>query len=292
MDFLEYFDEDFNFDQVSYDLDQSIPVDEYEGYTKAEIQAALYSIFSEKSPVRVRKDIPGRILDQLPFFRLSEYLLDTVAKTGEVKLTKFGNLPVKLVKHLYEQKFIREPMIEEGFYKLHKEEDSITINISHLILKFAGLLKRRNNKLSLTQKGIKTKSDRVELLRVILATFALRFNWASLDGYGNSRTGQFGVGFTLLMLNKYGNEFRKSGFYSDKYMIAFPALLDDFLINSFYKYGDVERDFTRCFSIRTFEKYLEYFNLIEMEYEGDSLLLKKSFVKTSALFHSVFVFDS
>ncbi len=84
-----------------------------------------------------------------------------------------------------------------------------------------------------------------------MQTYALRFNWASLDGYGNSRAGQFGIGYTLLLLKKYGNEFRKPKFYFDKYLFAFPALLQDFIGNRIYKDSDFERDFTNCYSNRS-----------------------------------------
>lgn len=291
MDIFEYLDEDFDFDFVSHNLKQNAPVDEYEGYSKNEIQEVLYNLFGEKSPVRVRKDIPDTILDLIPFFRLCEYLLNYIDKSDKVKLTKLGNLPVKLVKHLYEQRFITEYEIETGFSKLYKEEDSLTINVAHLVLKFAGLLKKRNNVLSITKNGLKVKSDRVELLKIIMETFVMRFNWASLDGHGNSRSGQFGIGYTLLMLNRYGNKMQGSGFYSNKYLYAFPALLNDYIINKYYESADIEMDFIRCFTIRTFERYLELFNLVETEFDGNEFMKQNVRVKTSQLFHSVFVFD-
>jgi hypothetical protein len=164
-----------------------------------------------------------------------------------IKLTKQGNLPVKLVSQVYEQRFITEPFVEEGLRKLYKKEDFMAINVCHIVLNFAGLVKKRNNLLSLTAKGRKVISNRVEFLRIVLQTFALRFNWASLDGYGNSRTGQFGFGYTLLMLNKYGNEFKPVEFYSDKYMVAFPALIEDFIVNSIYPSKDIAEGFYQLF---------------------------------------------
>jgi len=291
MDIFDYFDDNFKFDQAAFDLDQNMPVDEYEGYTRREIQETLYNIFSDKCPVRIRATIPDGVLDQLPFLNLSEFLFHQVEKSGETKLTKQGNLPVKLVSQIYEQKFITEPFVEEGLRKLYKEEDSMAINVCHIVLNFAGLVKKRKNLLSVTAKGRKEISSRVEFLRIVMQTFALRFNWASLDGYGNSRTGQFGFGYTLLMLNKYGNELRPVEFYSNKYMIAFPALLEDFLIHSVYRQTDFARSFTRCFTIRSFERYLEFFNLADVTYQGNALMRENFKVKPSGIFHEVFEFD-
>ncbi len=160
MDLLDYFDSDFNFDSVSFNLDRNIPVDEYEGYTRNEMGRVLYDIFEEKSPVRVRKDIPDHVLDQIPFLLLCEYLFKHVEKEGDLKLTNWGNLPVKLVKHLYEQRFILEPLVEEGIYKLYKEEDSIAIFLCHTIMEFSGILKKRKNLLSVNRSKIKTLSSR------------------------------------------------------------------------------------------------------------------------------------
>jgi len=291
MGIFDYFDDNFNFDQSAFDLDQSKPVDEYEGYNRREIQEALYNIFSDKCPVRIRKDIPDEILNQIPFLNLSECLFHHVEKSGFVKLTKRGHLPVKLVSELYEKKFITEPFVEEGLKKLYKEEDSMAINVCHLVLLFAGLIKKRKDLLSVTANGKKTISSRIEFLRTVMQTFALRFNWASLDGYGNSRTAQFGFGFTLLMLNKYGTEFKPVNFYSDKYMIAFPALLVEFIENSIYNINDVADSFTGCFEIRTFERYLELFNLVEVTYHGNIFRRENIMVKPSKIFHEVFEFD-
>jgi hypothetical protein len=291
MDIFDYFDDNFKFDHASFDLDQNMPVDEYEGYTRKEIQEVLYNIFSDKCPVRIRTNIPDVILDQIPFLNLSEFLFHQVEKSGMIKLTKQGNLPVKLVSQVYEQKFITEPFVEEGLRKLYKEEDSIAINVCRLVLSFAGLIKKRKNLLTVTDKGKKAISNRVEFLRIVMQTFAQRFNWASLDGYGNSRTGQFGFGYTLMMLNKYGNEIKPVEFYSDKYMIAFPALLDDFILISVYRSADITRSFSRCFTIRSFERYLEFFNLAEVTYEGNALMRENVKVKPSGIFLEVFEFD-
>jgi hypothetical protein len=291
MDIFNYFDSDFKFDDVSFDLENNIPVDDFEGYTRNEIDRVLYNIFEEISPVRIRKEIPDQILDRIPFLKLCEYLFHFVEKSGEVKLTRWGNLPVKLVKLLYEQKFIAEPFVEQGLRKLYKEDDSMAILLCHKILDFSGILKKRKNILSVNRNKTKSISNRSDFLRIIIQAFALRFNWASLDGYGDSRTGQFGFGYTLLLLNKYGNIFRSSQFYSDKYRYAFPLLLHDFAYHQIYESRNIEHDFTRCYTIRSFDRFFELFNLVEETFTGDYFLKQTINIRYSAIFHDVLEFD-
>jgi hypothetical protein len=132
--------------------------------------------------------------------------MDLIDKNGEIKLTSKGFLPTKIVSELYQQGFLKENHIEKGFSKLYKETDSMTVNISRILIELAGLTKKRNGKLSLTKTATKILSDNYELLRLILVTFATKFNWAYYDGYGENQIGQLGYGFTLTLLSKYGKE--------------------------------------------------------------------------------------
>jgi hypothetical protein len=123
----------------------------------------------------------------------------------------------------------------------------------------AGIVKKRNNKLSLTKSGEKTITDNFNLLKLILETFGNRFNWAYFDLYGSNKIGQLGYGFSLILLHKYGDAKRLDGFYADKYFTAFPDLLAP-LPPEGYK-----NEYAGCYTLRTFERFLNYFGVIEYE---------------------------
>jgi hypothetical protein len=197
----------------------------------------------------------------VPIFNQIKYLTDLLDKTGEIKLTNKGFLPTKIVSDLYSQGFLKDKYIEKGISKLYKETDSMSINLTRIIIELSGFVKKKNGKLSLTKTSQKILGDNEELLRQILLTYTSKFNWAYFDGYGENLIGQLGYGFSLILLSKYGQERRLDSFYSERYFIAYPRLLDTVIPN----YGTLEKYSTNCYSLRTFDRFLYYFGLINKE---------------------------
>lgn len=233
---------------------------EFEGYSPAEMHLILYSTFEKDSPIELQK-LSEADYKKVPILNQIKYLMGMIAESGEMKLTKKGFLPVKVVAELYQQGFIKDDQIEKGISKLYKESDSMSINLPRILIELAGLVKKRHGKLSLTKAGQKIISDDQKLLRAIMETFATKFNWAYYDGYGENHIGQLGYGFTLILLSKYGREKRLDSFYAKKYFNAFPRLLDAIAPD----YGTVERQAASCYSVRSFNRFLDYFGVVEID---------------------------
>ncbi|CAN5155984.1 hypothetical protein BH23BAC2_BH23BAC2_21860 [soil metagenome] len=238
-------------------------IPEFEGYSPAEMHHILHFTYGEVSPIKLQI-LSNPDYKKIPLFNLVKYLTYLIAKNGEIKLTKKGYLPVKIVSDLYQQGFMKEEHIESGFTKLYKETDSMSVNLARIIPDLAGLTKKRNGKLSLTKKGEKTIQDDFQLLSTILETFTNKFNWSYYDGYGENQIGQLGFGFTLILLSKFGKEKRLDSFYAGKYFDAFPMLLESLEPS----YGTLENYSRKCYSIRTFDRFLVYFGLIRIDVEG------------------------
>jgi len=194
-----------------------------------------------------------------------KYLLRIVEKHGELKLTAKGYLPTKIVADIYKQGFIKDEWIDSGIMKLYKELDSVVIGLTRILAELSGVVKKRKGKLSLTQKGKVQLNNNYELFKNLFTTFVMKFNWAYLDYFGSEEIGQLGFGFTLILLKKYGNKKRSDSFYAKKYFKAFPHLLEDVhpIGNS-----SVIEEATRCYSVRTFKRFLDYFGLIKTEGYG------------------------
>ncbi len=260
-------------------------IDDFEGLSPVQMNNILYNSFEKDSIIRINPNADDSVLNQIGFSMLTEYFLNLIQKQKELKLTNNGYLPVKIVEELYNTKFILEDLIESGFNKLSKEMDSMIITLLKIISDLANFTKIRKNKLSLTKKGHRIlKKKRSDLLAVIFKTFCYKYNWAYFDGYGDNQTGQIGFGFTIFLLSKYGNRFYKSNFYAEKYLNAFPAVIDqfvttDYLDNSLMRIHE-------CYSLRTFERFLKYFNLIEMT-KNSSKFNAISKVKKSEIFDKV-----
>lgn len=238
----------------------------FEGYSPFEMHQILLSTFGASSPIKWQ-ELSDSDYKKIPMLNQIKYLTDLIAKNGEIKLTNKGFLPTKLVSELYQQGFLTDEYVEKGFSKLYKESNSMTINLTRILLELSGIVKKRTGKLSLTKSGEKTISDNFKLLMTIIEIFATKFNWAYYDGYGENQIGQLGYGFSLILLSKYGKEKRLDSFYAEKYFKAFPQLLDSIEPS----YGTLENYSARCYSIRVFQRFLDYFGLIKIEEVGKGL---------------------
>ncbi len=261
---------------------QSMP--EFEGYSPFEMHQILHFTFGPDSPVRMER-LTEPDFQRIPMLNQVKYLAGLIGQAGGIKLTAKGFLPTKIVADIYQQGFLEDVHIERGISRLYREADSMTVNLTRILLEISGLAKKRKGVLGLTKSAKKQLADDYELLRLIFITFASRFNWAYYDGYGNNQIGQLGYGFSLILLSKYGQVRRPDTFYAEKYFKAYPLLLDELEVH----YGTLERYSSRCYSLRTFERFLDYFGLVGIEEEGkgfDSVI----YVKKTELFDRLFTF--
>lgn len=236
---------------------------DFEGYAPIAMKYILLETFGDKSPIQLQK-LTDSDYKLIPLLNQIKYLADLIGNIGELKLTSKGFLPPKVVADIYDQGFIKDEHIESGFSKLRKETDSLPINLTRIFIEISGLTKKRKNKLSLTKTGEKIASDNFELLRLIFNIFGFKFNWSYYNRYGENSIGQIGFGFSLILLSKYGFEKRLDNFYSEKYFKAFPQLIDNTPLSKFDTRTSEDRS-ANYYSYRTFERFLNYFGLINID---------------------------
>jgi len=274
---MDFNDIQRNLDDVMKEQNnRSLP--EFEGYSPQEMHRILHFTFGAECPVKLQK-LSDAEYDQVPLLHQVKLLAEMIDKNGEIKLTDKGFLPTKIVSNLYHQGHMKDERIEKGFVKLYKETDAITVNLTRVLIELAGLTKKRNMKLSLTKSSAKILSDNHELLKLILTIFTEKFNWAYYDGYGENHIGQLGYGFSLILLSKYGHEKRLDTFYATRYFEAFPNLLD--AVNP--DYGTLERYSANCYSLRTFDRFMDYFGLVNISEEGKGFD-SKTYVEKTGIF--------
>ncbi len=255
---------------------------DFEGYSPNELYQLTHDPLGLKSPMQMQR-LSGEDYKRIPLLNQIKYLIGMIEKSGEMKLTSNGFLPVKVVAELYEQHFLEDFNVKLGLRKVYKESDVMTINLTRILIEISGLVKKRNGKLSLTKASRKIIADDWELLRLIFMTFATKFNWAYYDGYEEDHVGQMGFGFTLLLLSHYGQKTRPDSFYAEKYFKAFPMLLEYFKPG----YRTREDQARRCYSIRTFDRFLLYFGLIYIENE-EEFFREASLIAKTPLFDQLF----
>ena len=248
---------------------------QFEGYSPHQMHFILYDPWNGESPLRLQR-LAEADYNSIPILNLVRHLGGIIAEEQELKLTAKGFLPVKVVADLYAQGFIKERYIESGLLKLYKEENSKSISLTRILIEISGIAKKRNNKLSITKTGKDALSDNFKLLQLLLETFSTKFNWAYFDGYGDHKVGQVGWAFSLILLGKYGADVRMDEFYAAKYFTAFPTLKNSFTARP---YSSVDEQSVGCYSLRTFEVFLDYFGLIqsrEIKKRDDDVLVSKS----------------
>jgi len=258
------------------------PKPDFEGYSPLEMNYVLRAPLSENCVIQMRT-LTSVEYELIPIFQLVKFLLSEVAIAGELKLTKTGALPVKIVKELYQKGYYKEMFIEKGVVKLYKESDSLSITLTRIISELSGILKKRNGKLSLTKKGEKIKDDNVQLFSAIFDTYTQKFNWGYFDSYETPNTGRLGFAFTLILLLKFGNERRSEAFYAEKYVRAFPLLLDEVV----ERYRTAEDMIRHCYTYRVFGQFIPLFGFALVEDNG-KIIDRTSFITKTPLIDKLF----
>ena len=245
----------------SFSVNQ-LPVDDFYGLSPDQMHKLLYTPFAADSPIKLRRDIEGAVLDQIPFFCLTEELLRIIEREKSIKLTKeLGALPRKVLHELYSKRLITEEFIESGIVKLNRECDSVPLTTLHVTTRLSRGVSLRSGKLSLSKEGnrLLQAKNRLELFRRVLEVFTLTFNWASNDLYTEFPIGQLGWGYSIYLLLRFGSEPKPVRFYADAYHTAFPMMLTQ--VKPIWN-TSAEREFAQCYEARTFHRFMEWFGFI------------------------------
>lgn len=271
-------------------LRNSSPMADFENLSPSNFHYILYDTYNENAPVHFRKNIENEVLDKVSLFRIAEDLISNIEREKAIKLTPLGALPKKVMLELYEKKYICDELIERGMIKLWREQDCIAIMSTKIVMEIAGVTKKTNGKLTLTKKGISffKPENRQEFFKLFITTFADKFNWGFNDGYPDKPIGQFGWTFTIYLLGKYGMEYQPAIFYADKYLRALPRFLNEFESTT---YSTDREEFARCFRVRSFERFLDWFGLVEIERNGKTFLDNEVKIKCTEILTKIFNID-
>ncbi|MEX0662400.1 MAG: hypothetical protein WEA58_02550 [Balneolaceae bacterium] len=157
------------------------PIPDFDGLSPAQMHELFYDKFGPNSSIELQPLCDSEY-QQISLLNQICYLAQIIAENKEIRLTKKGFLPVKIVADLYDQGFLKDEHIESGISKLYKEADSMTVHLTRILIEQMGIAKKRNGKLSLTKKAENTLVNKPKLMRLLFDTFASKFNWAYFDG--------------------------------------------------------------------------------------------------------------
>ena len=212
-------------------------------------------------------------ISDIPLIKQIRFFINQIDLSNGIKLTKAGNLPPIIVKELYQQEILKDYFIERGITKLSKETDCKVIVLTRILCEMSGLIKKRNGILTVTKKASDIIASN-KLLPLIFSTFTDKFSWAFFDGYQNGDIGQFGWWYSFALISQDGDISRNSKYYAEKYFQAYPHLLT---LKSYD--GSIHANYS-CYSVRTFDRFLEHFGFTETTEKT----MLDSFVKKTDLF--------
>jgi len=190
---------------------------------------------------------------------------------------------------LYDKRFILEELVENGISKLWREEDSISIRSARYAVELAGLVRKANGKLTLTKTATKLleTNNRLQIFKQFFQAFTNKFLWSFNDGYPEQPIGQLGWAFSVIMLDKFGDQPQTVDFYADKYLRAFPNFITFFRPD----YSTPERQFFRCYGVRTFDRFFLWFGFVTVDKQKIFLDLDTDKFKRTDLVKSIFKID-
>lgn len=244
----------------------SRPIEDFDGLSPEQMNGLLYTPLSPGSILQFREGFDAHV-QKSPFFKLSEILLNEIQQAGNLKLTVTGNLPVRICELLCNQNLIHWRYMK--YVKKVREDDIPFLWPLKQYLLDEGLVKKRNNALSLTKNGEKLLKERDQIRFALVFNYiASRFHWGNFYGLEDGgKSGQLGWAYSLLLLSKYGNQPRESTFYSLKVIKAFERELWD--IHQTYKEHSAIGDYHWAYQARFFESFAHWFGLVDITYQRD-----------------------
>lgn len=258
-------------------------VDEFEGLSPTHMGALLGQLPGRDKVVQLASLAE---VSNAPIIQLFELLILAIGDKG-LKVTAKGNLP---------RNFCRDAALsflgEQGYAQrtryggINTEPDFTELHVMRINAEMAGLIKIDRGRFIATSKGKKLlgKESFAGIYLPLLNAFANEYNWSYLDRYQELPFIQQSWMFSLWLLHCHGGEERELQLYEDKYVRAFPILLEQ-VDDSPYR--NASGTIKCAYGLRTFHRFLVMFGLIELRKHDPLDILGECSVKATPLFSGV-----
>ncbi len=259
-------------------------IDCFLGLSPTQMSSALYLPFSLSNHIFNFKVADESQLEDIPIIKQAHFILGKLSEIGEMKGTQLGNFPKSFVLDFYNlflsrERYARIPNREEDIFQLTR--------LKHL-LELSGMIKKRNNKFSLTKKGEKIliQHDSSQLYETLFKTWAETFNWAMNDRISELDFIQQSVIFNLYLLHKLCNDWVEDEEVAQRYLKAFPDLVLE-VESSFF---GPDSEVVACFTLRFLDRFCLPLGLLEQKEEGEFFEDRKVFYRATSFFKENFIF--
>lgn len=201
------------------------PIEDFDGLSAEGMHRLLYDPFGADAPLVVA-DTP-RVPPRSALLHLSLDLIEALGDAG-LKATQRGNLPRAHVLAALER-YQAAGWSIEPFLRVRNEEDFFELHVARLVSRMAGLVTLRSGRWHATRAGRRTleRSGAAGVYAALFRAFVRKYAWNWADLYPRLDIVQASWAFSLLLLRRYGQTWRDSDFYAERFVRAFPLAVDE-----------------------------------------------------------------
>ena len=261
------------------DRRNTTPVEDFAGLTPEDMTFLLYKPFTSPEYIRLPE-----VLDVEPEAPVLELLMPLFQEltNAPIKLTAKGNLPTRIVREraaAYEPEHESYPERNPEF--AHNEDSFPDLHAARTVAELAGLIRKQHGKLYLTKKAEKLLGAHGarSVYPLLLRTYLLKFNWAYMDRFDELPLIQQSWAFTCYLLTHFGQAERPVSFYVDRFLQAFPLLLDE--VDPTYMTAEEAVGF--AYEFRALVRFLGLFGFANYSWVTVPRSLPKGSIKPTAL---------
>ncbi len=261
--------------------------EEFCGLSSTDISSLLYHPFDSPDVVKFCTDI--KKAPDSPFMKLFHQLLNACEGKG-MKLTATGNLLRNFSRERARDYYSEDELDDKMLLRIISSElDFDELHTANIISKMAGYTRKYKGRLLLTKKGgrVLQKGLTGDDFHNVFKKYVHEFNWAYRDGYEDLRIIQTSFLFTLYILKKYGEIFRGPEFYEGLFIRAFPMSLDQIPERV---YSSPEKEVSRCYSVRSLERFAWFFGLADFNIAGNKFFRGKYKLKKTSFLDKFIMF--
>jgi hypothetical protein len=263
------------------------PRDEFCGLSAQQMACFLHAPFDAAGLVGFSDNLPNAP-DALAF-KLAALLIDACGDNG-LKATAKGYLPATFCREAAMASLGAEGYKELNFgSEVRKELDFHQLHIVRLIAQMAGLMRKYRGRFLRTKKCERLLSSQNggRLYLELFMAHVRKFNWAYSDRYEDLGIIQGAFLFSLFLIHTFGEEARSPTFYEEKFLQAFPGVLDEVEDPI---YGSKEKHIGYAYSLRTMERFAHFFGLIELDSNASRFIGRSCTMKKAPLFDQLIRF--
>jgi hypothetical protein len=263
-------------------------LDDFQGLSPVRMHQMVDFPFS--SPQLVSFSDSLNVKPSVPVLTLFDLMVKAIGKDG-LKATAKGNLPRNFCQETA-QAFWGDEVYQERtqFGGFNKEEDFTELHTTRVVAEMAGMVRKFRGKfiLSKTCRSLLDTHGMAGIYLRLFKTYAREFNWGYMDRFPEITFIQHAFLFTLYLLTKFGDDQRPNAFYEDRFLQAFPSVLNVLKPDPFYT---PEKTIRSCYTWRTLVHFVGFFGLATVEPESKSPFEHKFQIKKLSLLQEVVHFQ-